>query len=75
MYASRGADSADGKYSNRWTLATLASIDAFTNTSSALGVKYTSVLPNDSTRMMGANLNYSLIRYDGIAPGFDGEFV
>jgi hypothetical protein len=70
-FSSRG--STCDLYSNRFTLATLADVSAFLNRSSTGAVVSTSVMSNDTTRIVGGNLSGFIYKYTAIEPGTDGD--
>lgn len=73
LYSTRGTDAE--KYSNRWTDVTLLSADLFTNNSSAGSMRFSSSATDDSTRIISANMDGRVVRFDGIKSGSDGAIL
>lgn len=75
LFGSRG--SAASSYSNRWVDVVISDVSGFVNASTpgAVVTPFTSSTANDGSRLLGANVDGSLVRYDEIQPGSDGDIV
>lgn len=71
MYGSRG----DSNYTYRWSTVTLSGVNSFSNSSSAGSTITTTSLAQDTTKILAANMDGKLFRYDIIDPGSDGAIT
>lgn len=73
LFCSRLADNT--QYTDRWTVVTISSVDAFANNSSTAAPKSTTTTANDTTRLSAGLLQGLVARYDSVRPGADGTIA
>lgn len=73
LYGSRGSGAET--YSNRWADVAISDTSVYTNNSSSGLTKLTTSAANDTTRLVGANMNGMVVRFDGIKSGSDGDIL